>query len=470
MATTFPIYSRFIDDFADGVIDPRYMQMPYYGSLVEANGVLRATVNDAAGERGAAIVVMQAILGGYIGVDIAPQFPTPAAGHLEATLVIMSGQQWSIGAMVEPTGWSVCVWHRHEPQGANVEVVKIAVDGPPARLFVRSHADGSADFGYVPAGGDAAEVIAHSFGNSELIAGAVAISCGATNGAPGGYNDFDNLTIESDAARVDRVSPALLGVHLSNTLQIFGAGFGLQFGELEFPPVATLDGAACEVTLIDAGRAEIVTPIIDTPGPHTLVFCPYANGLAFTIDLVASDAGYRILRALLPPDRYPCPTSNLFAVNLAAWGLEFDLLEAALNAATDREIHVETTEALIDRHERKYGLPIAAGDDLEERRARCLMRELRTRDVSRLVLRAIARAVLPGVELTENFPYATYGLLIWQYQAYEPSRNYLSRSIRAALLDALEQSGPAWTQPKVGARGFVVGCSKVGRDFLGSET
>jgi uncharacterized protein YmfQ (DUF2313 family) len=465
MNDSLPAFLRFLDDFDDGALDPRWIEMNYNGGTVsETSGVARLTVPAGSGFRTAAVVLFEAWFDGHIEIDIAAaDFSLPAAGHVEYGLGFL-------GAVI----WAACV--RRDSTAANWRFVieKKTDDGDeemyseeltelPSRIFVNFYYAGGGDFGFVASAG--AQLVRYL--TAEPLAGCPFLKAEST-GDGAGYCDFDNFHADSQR-RVDRVSPPLIGCHLAPVIRVYGDGFGASFGEIEFNPTATLDGEACDVTVISPQIVELALPLVDTPGLKALVFCPFINSPPLTLNLRATDAGYRILRALLAPDRYTPKPENLFNVNLAAWGWEFDLLEAALCAATDEEFYPETADALIDRHERKYGLPVATGDSLAERRARCVLRALWRNDSSRLALRAIARAVLPDAELAENFPYSVFGRFCWQYQVIEDAPNQLSPTTRAVLQRALETSGPFWTQPEIGAAGFVVDESAVDQDFVDEE-
>ncbi len=271
------------------------------------------------------------------------------------------------------------------------------------------------------------------------------------------YTVLDPAAIPAPAL-VDSVD-ARLGRHLKNRIRLTGKfyeGATAIFGDA---------AEAGTLVTIDETRLDVITPLCSVEGPTFVLVTPAAGAATTRFPLRVYGTGYWILRALLPPKRYTTDTTNPFNVVLAGIGKQLDRIEFARLALREREIFPLESDALLFRFEEIYGIPTNLADSLELRRSRVDAARRAAPRLSLPYLDAIVAAVLDAT-ITENEGYADYGDLIWQYQAYEPTQNYLADTVRAALLRSLVGSGPGWTRPAVGARGFIVGCSKCGRDFL----
>lgn len=264
---------------------------------------------------------------------------------------------------------------------------------------------------------------------------------------------------------IDDYSDRLVEVHLASPIRITGEGFDELLK-------CRVDGQDCDVTVNGETSAEIVLPIFAFAAWKDLVFYyadPEVDAFTERNAVRVSADGYNELRAHLPPGRYTPDPANLLNVALAAIGQEIDRNEAAARDVVALEIHPETTERLIHRLEQKYGISPNPGDSLADRRDRLVMLATRVPRITVPYLEAIVDAILAGVGITENSPWSDYGSLTWQYQVYEPSPGFLSTTDYGSLLESLVTHGPGYALPAIGAAGFVVGLSRVGRDFVAAE-
>ncbi|MFA5123706.1 putative phage tail protein [Zavarzinia sp.] len=275
--------------------------------------------------------------------------------------------------------------------------------------------------------------------------------------------NFTNLGYTMPALALARDTSALLGQHLKNTVRVTGRfylGAAATFGD---------EAAACAVTIVDDTNLTIVTPLCDAER-HTVLTVTPANGAAPTaLPVIVSGAGYRLLRGLLPRGRYLTDPANPFNVVLAAIGHQLDLIQDQFDALTAAELFPDLAETALYRWERIFGLPVREDDTLAARRARLQMMMRLDPLISTTYLNSLAQTVLPGLTMTENDPYTTYGRQKWQYQILEPSPNWLDSQTWAQLQQTLQTAGPGFALACVGHSGFIVGSSRVGRDFLDAE-
>lgn len=263
-----------------------------------------------------------------------------------------------------------------------------------------------------------------------------------------------------ESFEIKSLSDIIFEIHLNSSLRISGSGFDPDLN-------CTVDGEEAGVTVADSQTLDIVLPKLN-PGWKNMVFY-YANPLnSFTLKMafLLTSAGYTELKALLPPDRYTDDPENLFNITLAVIAQEMDRAHYGALDLFNKEIFPELTVNLIQKHEDKYGIKPNPNDTLETRRARVLMKTVTRPSISVPYLLKIVQALLPAGQITENEDYAVFGDLVWQYQVYEPSQNYLDTQTYGELLAALIGAGPGYTRPEIGAEGFIVGESKTGRDFL----
>lgn len=264
-----------------------------------------------------------------------------------------------------------------------------------------------------------------------------------------------------DDVEIDDYSDRVFGCHLRPGVTIYGEGFvdGLAL---------SIDGELAVITIVSDAELYAVLPMLD-PGLKDLVFY-YPTDPASTIEetnaALWSDAGYKELRAHLPPRRYTDDPEDMFNIVLALIGQENDRIYWARKHLMEKELFPETTVKLIARHETHYGVSPDAGDDLAARRLRVVLKSTAAPSISVPYLEAIVQAALAAGTITENTPYSDYGELVWQYQVYESTPNELSGLLYGILLSQLEASGPGYTRPAIGAEGFIVDVSKCDRDFV----
>lgn len=447
LPTLYPLYPEFSDDFADGSLHEFWSVT---GNVAETGGVLRMTQNEA-GMSQAAVYAYDGLVSRF-AADIAPSFNAPAGGDKAYCCVVFGDARvirW--GKMRKAAGWELTV-----DDDENI-VFTEATDDSEARFEIRRRG-ARLEFGVV---------VNDEFTVKHVItdwSGAAAYSLLLASEYDAGTCDFDDAEYVCESFRVDHLSSRILGQHLKNTICVYGAGF------LE-GATATLDGEACTVTVVSANELMIVTPLCEVEAKHAeLRVSAFYGALPLIVsDCVISGTGYRILRGLLPPERYTDDPANLFNVRLAARGRQLDQLDFARRALIEREIFPQYADALLYRHEQLYSIATNLIDTLAVRRARVLMRSLFTPRMNLAFLNKIVQAVLPGVEITENDSYTEYGDLYWQAQIYEPASNTLDSQTYGELYQALQDAAGAWTDHQIGAAGFTVGVSAVGRDFLTAE-
>lgn len=292
------------------------------------------------------------------------------------------------------------------------------------------------------------------------------------------FSEFEVTT----GRRIDEASNVVFGCHLRSELRLRGLGledatgatlvtrrpYWLAAVQNALPTVGDGadegDGAATSVTT-DGEELVIVLPLVHTPGEHR-VLVEFDDGEVISWDLDHSDAGYRLRRSLLPPGRYPADPADPFNVILAVNGQADDRIARAMLDAVEREIAPETCQQTIDEWERKFGISPAAGDDLAARRARVSAADTARPGITVGHVTDVVRRYLPGRTIAENEGFDDFGALVWQYQVYESESGELSAARHAQLESDLAAAGPAYTRGRVGAQGFTVGTSPVGRDFV----
>ncbi|MDP8224499.1 MAG: DUF2313 domain-containing protein [Candidatus Lernaella stagnicola] len=457
MLTDYPIYPAFTDDFADGVADDEWTDGGA-GTVEEDGGVCHMAVTGAA--------LAYRSLDWFhatrceVAVDVSISFALPAGANNIAAGLLFSGadadvqMSWSLAR--ESTGYSLFLY------GGAVGLFSEAHDGSDTRLAVRRQSAARVEFGVIEDGEFVVKATVTDWTETYAL-----VSMTLYSTEPSGTAAWADFSYTSDETHVGRINSRLLGQHLANTIRVYGSGFAAGATATLVSPAGD---AVCATTVVSSSELTIVTPVQTTPGWRRLEVRPHMAGPLFTLgDLRATGVGYRLLRALLPPQRYTDDTANLFNVFLAALGLELDRLDAAIVALKNEEIHPETTIGLIHRHERQYGLPIATGHTLQERRDLVILMATMKPRLSVPYLEALAQAVKADAEITENAPYAAFGNMIWQYQIYESEPNELDRMAHAAIERMLRGAGPGWARPAVGHAGFIVGASCVGRDFVTKE-
>lgn len=452
MATTFPIYPAFTDDFADGLADALWTDTGE--TITEAGGVCTIAPTGAYAQRYLAALDTN---GGVFSADVAPSFAAAAPGQVARAAVAMGSEtrQLFVGKKRTDAGWLIVV----EEDDGTVHY-SVATDNAAARFEIR-RAGALVSFGIVEEAG------VRELASIDDWSGDASFGLHAAQNYVAGYAEFDDASFASTGVRVDRIDSRVLGQHLANTIAIEGAGF---VAGATASLVGPDGGESCTVTVDSAAAMTIVTPLVTATGWRSLVIAPFASSFAVTIDaLHISGEGYRILRSLLPPGRYTPDATNPFNVVVAAAGRVLDQDALARRTLREREIFPQLADALLHRHEQRYGIAVNPTDSLTDRRARVDVARRLSPSLATEFLNNIIDAVLSGVEITENSPYDDYGDIIWQYQVYEPAPGTLSHATRAQLERSLIAAGPAWTRPAIGALGFVVGSSAVGGDFLNSE-
>ncbi len=453
MPTNYPIYPAFADDFADGVADANWTDVG--DTIAEVGGVCRIAPTGAGAHRFLAFLELD---GGVFAADVAAAFAAAPVGASARASVEMGGgaRYLYVGKKRTNAGWFIVV----EEGDGTVHCLE-ASDDAAARFEIR-RSGAFVEFLIIEAG------VGRQLATLNDWSGEATFGLHVAQSYAAGYADFDDASYESTGSHIERIDSRIHGQHLALMVRVYGSGFATGASAQLVSPAGS---EACTVTVVGETELMIVAAVQSRPGWRRLVVRPHTFGPPLEIgDLVVSGVGYKIQRALLPPGRYTADPANLFNVFLAAIGLENDRLEAAAVAFKNEEIHPETTVRLIHRHEQRYGLPLASGDELQLRRDRVVMKATMKPRISKPYLEALAQAIKAAAQIVENAPYSVFGRLIWQYQVYESTPNELDQTTHAELERTLQAAGPGWAQARVGHAGFVVGKSKVGRDFVAKET
>lgn len=333
-------------------------------------------------------------------------------------------------------------------------------------VSVRFERDGADLVLYAAIGNEAEQVVA-TVADFPLTPGKAAVLLQTNQDAC--QASFDDFRVET-AARIDRVSDLVFGCHIRPRLVVEGAGLPADM-IAGYMPWDFSAFEAAGVTVNAAGtRAEIVLPKVVASASKLLWF-GQGEDILFVEPIVVrhSDAGWRIMRQLLPKGRYTTDRENLFNQVLAiAWSQELDRIDAAGIDLMEKEIHPETSTWALPLLEELYDVRPGLLDSLATRRARVLARATRRLSITPGFLNLLVAVVLPGRIVVENDPFSVYGGLRWQYQVYESTPGELPHQDWAALTEDLNNYGPGYALGAVGHRGFVAGASTVGRDFVNS--
>ncbi len=462
----------FTDDFDDGILSPE-LYTTGDGTTVEAAGVLTLAIAAGAGTRYQIAAPLRLYGKFKASFDVSAYAFDVLAGDTHfcgLTTLLFDDAEGDTFANIaiawEGAPMALKIVAVVSVDGVIVDQTEAAIPGLPLRFWTER--DGaSVSLGYFYEGTKTTLLSSTNFSAGRVSVAAFLETKEETAGAS---MSIDNFIAEPEF-QIAEISDLVYGCNLHNRIVIDGKGFSSEM-------LATVGGESAEIQSVTSTRVVLKGPLVAADGMKTLTLTwgevDFGGGDLFTghdlsTSLRYSSAGYRELMKLHPPGRYGDDTTNPRNVFVALIGQELDRFHYAALDLVAKEIHPDLSQYLIAEHEKTYGIAPNPNDDLATRRARVMIRRAARPSIACDALNTIIQTVLAGVEVTENAPFSVHGRLKWQFQIYEPASGTLDQTTHGELLQALSKRCAAFARPAIGAQGFYLGSSRMGRDFLRGE-
>ncbi|MCK4593795.1 DUF2313 domain-containing protein [bacterium] len=444
---------NFSDDFADGLVDPRYVEVGSDGTYTEAAGVMRFDIGAGAGSRaeGLGIIGLGKLQSRITIADYDFDDPLATGGFIHF-FVFSSADDYDFVFLKSDLG-GVKISTGQFRGGILIADTNDAAPAAPLTLEIRR--DGvNTSLGYLDGDGLFAELLS----TNDFPTGAALIGFTLeTTQAGASWVKWDDLELILDQTYIEQISDDIMGVHLAPTMTIKGAGFGAGM-----EVYVDLDQA--DILEVTETKMEIGLPLYETPALRDLIVrWPDANE-ELTVPLQWRNAGLLALLQYAGEGAYSDDWDNARNVELALRGQGLDRLAGSNDGVIDEIIPETATLATMEWHEEHYTIAVKPQDDIEVRRARVLAARKKAPKIDHIYLKGIL------AELLDFSPVAITEILAEPFMYHNVVAVDTGASIPQFLLALreMEDIGAGHTPWQIGYAGFIVGQSILGRDTLGT--